>query len=75
MAQRLKIYRCEVCGNIIEVLHGGSGDLVCCGENMVLLEEKSMDEGKEKHVPVIEAGDGGVNVTVGSNPHPMEDKH
>ncbi len=75
MATRRQIYKCEVCGNIIEVLHGGEGDLVCCGENMQLFDEKSVDEGKEKHVPVIEATDGGVKVKVGSNPHPMEEKH
>jgi len=75
MADRLEVYKSEACGNIVEVLHGGAGDLVCCGEEMVLFEEKSTDEGKEKHVPVIEAVDGGVKVKVGSNPHPMEDKH
>ncbi len=76
MAQRKQVYKCEVCGNIIEVLHGGEGDLVCCGETMGLFEEKAaVDEGKEKHVPVIEAADGGVTVKVGSNPHPMEEKH
>ena len=76
MAEQKQIYKCEVCGNIIEVLHGGQGDLVCCGENMKLFEEKAAaDEGKEKHVPVIETIDGGVKVKVGSNPHPMEEKH
>jgi len=75
MADRLEVYKCEACGNIVEVLHGGAGDLVCCGEEMVLFEEKSTDEGKEKHVPVIETVDGGVKVKVGSNPHPMEEKH
>lgn len=75
MAQRMEIYKCEACGNIVEVLHGGAGDLVCCGENMKLFEEKSVDEGKEKHVPVLETADGGLKVKVGANPHPMEEKH
>jgi superoxide reductase len=75
MAKRLEIYKCEVCGNIVEVLHGGEGDLVCCGEEMVLFEEKTVDEGKEKHVPVVEPTENGVKVKVGSNPHPMEEKH
>ncbi len=75
MASQRQVYKCEVCGNIIEVLHGSEGDLVCCGENMKLFDEKTADEGKEKHVPVIEATDGGVKVKVGSNPHPMEEKH
>jgi superoxide reductase len=75
MATRRQVYKCEVCGNIIEVLHGGEGDLVCCGENMKLFEEKDADEGQEKHVPVIETVDDGIKVKVGSNPHPMEEKH
>ncbi len=76
MAQRKQIFTCEVCGNITEVLHGGEGELVCCGQAMILFEEKAAaDEGKEKHVPVIEASEGGVTVKVGSNPHPMEEKH
>jgi superoxide reductase len=76
MAKRKQIFKCEACGNIIEVLHGGDGELVCCGEEMVRFEEKAAaDEGKEKHVPVIEASDDGVTVKVGSNPHPMEEKH
>ncbi len=76
MAKRKQDFKCEACGNIIEVLHGGDGELVCCGEEMVRFEEKAAaDEGKEKHVPVIEASDGGVTVKVGSNPHPMEEKH
>jgi superoxide reductase len=70
-----QIYKCNVCGNIVEVLHAGQGELVCCGQPMELLEAKTADEGKEKHVPVIEAGDKGVKVKVGSVPHPMEEKH
>lgn len=75
MAKRKQIYKCEACGNIIEVLHGGDGDLVCCGENMKFFEEKTADQGKEKHVPVIEIVDGSTKVKVGSMPHPMEEKH
>jgi superoxide reductase len=75
MAEKLQIYKCDICGNIVEVLHGGEGQLVCCGEPMKLLDEKTADEGKEKHVPVIEKVDGGYEVTVGSVPHPMEEKH
>jgi superoxide reductase len=70
-----QIYRCNVCGNIVEVLLAGQGELVCCGQPMELLQAKTADEGKEKHVPVIEAGDKGVKVKVGSVPHPMEEKH
>ena len=75
MAEKLQIYKCNVCGNIIEVLHGGVGELVCCDEPMELLDEKTADAGKEKHVPVIEKIDGGYKVKVGSVPHPMEQKH
>jgi superoxide reductase len=75
MAKKLEIYKCEVCGNIVEVVHGGDGELVCCGKPMVLMTENTMDAAKEKHVPVIEKIDGGYKVRVGSVAHPMEEKH
>ena len=75
MATQLEIYKCEVCGNIVEVLHGGAGELVCCGQSMELLKENTTDAAQEKHVPVLEKIDGGYKVTVGSVPHPMEEKH
>ena len=75
MAEKLQIYRCAVCGNIVEVLHGGDGQLVCCGKPMEKLAAKTADVGKEKHVPVIEKIEGGIKVKVGSIPHPMEEKH
>jgi superoxide reductase len=75
MVEKLQVYKCNICGNIVEVLHGGAGELVCCGEPMELLDEKTADTGKEKHVPVIEKIDGGYKVKVGSVPHPMEEKH
>jgi superoxide reductase len=75
MAKQLEIYKCEVCGNIVEVLHAGDGDLVCCGQNMKLMTENTSDGAKEKHVPVIEKTDKGYKVKVGSAPHPMEEKH
>jgi len=76
MTKRLEVYKCEVCGNIVEVLHEGVGKLVCCGKPMILMEAKTAaEEGKEKHVPVIEKTEKGVKVKVGSVPHPMEDKH
>ena len=70
-----EVYRCNVCGNIVEVLHAGAGELVCCGQPMELLKEKTEDEGQEKHVPVIEKTDTGIKVKVGSVPHPMEENH
>jgi superoxide reductase len=69
------IYKCEICGNIVEVLHTGEGDLVCCGQNMVLLDEKTADSSTEKHVPVIEKTSDGYKVTVGSTLHPMKEEH
>lgn len=75
MTELNQVYRCNVCGNIVEVLHAGKGELVCCGQPMELLVEKTRDEGLEKHVPVIEKTETGVKVKVGSVPHPMEDNH
>ncbi len=75
MAERLQVYKCKACGNIVEVLVGGEGELVCCGDPMVLMTENTVDAAKEKHVPVIEKVDGGVKVSVGSVAHPMEEKH
>ena len=70
-----EIYKCELCGNIVEVVNVGGGDLVCCGKEMVLMEEKTADSSTEKHVPLIEKIDGGYKVTVGSSLHPMTDEH
>ena len=75
MTELKQVYKCNVCGNIVEVLHAGAGELVCCGEAMQLMEEKREDVGQEKHLPVIEKTQGKVTVKVGSIPHPMEDKH
>jgi superoxide reductase len=75
VAKQIQIYKCNICGNIVEVLHGGDGELVCCNEPMELLNERTADTGKEKHVPVIEKTDGGYKVKVGGVPHPMEEKH
>ncbi len=70
-----QVYKCNICGNIVEVVHVGGGELVCCGEPMELLAEKATDAGMEKHVPVIEKTAKGVKVKVGSIPHPMEAAH
>jgi superoxide reductase len=75
MAKLLEVYKCNLCGNIVEIVHAGDGALSCCGEDMVLLTENTVDAAKEKHVPVIEKVDGGYKVTVGSVAHPMEEKH
>lgn len=75
MTEVNEIYKCEICGNVVEVIENGAGTLVCCGEDMKLLQEKTVDEGKEKHVPVIEVDGKKVTVKVGDTPHPMEEKH
>ena len=75
MTERLQVYKCEVCGNIVEVLDGGAGELVCCGEPMKLCAENTVDAAREKHVPVIEQIGGGFKVKVGSVAHPMTPAH
>ena len=75
MTEKLQIYKCQVCGNIVEVVHTGAGELVCCGQPMTLMTENSTDAATEKHVPVIEKTADGFKVTVGSVAHPMEEKH
>ena len=75
MTKRMEIYKCEVCGNIVEVLHEAGGILVCCGEPMKLQEEQTADASTEKHVPVVEEVEDGIVVKVGSVPHPMTEEH
>jgi len=75
MTQLLQILKCDVCGNIVEMVHAGQGDLVCCGKTMKLFVENTVDAAKEKHVPVKEVVSGGLKVKVGAVPHPMEEKH
>jgi superoxide reductase len=75
MTELRQIYHCPICGNVVEVLFAGGGELVCCGEPMKLLTANSVDASKEKHVPVITDMGDKVKVNVGSAPHPMEEKH
>ncbi|MBU0572939.1 MAG: desulfoferrodoxin [Candidatus Margulisbacteria bacterium] len=75
MTKLLEIYKCQVCGNIVEMVHEGVGELVCCNKPMVLQKENTVDAAKEKHVPVIEKTECGVRVKIGAVPHPMEQKH
>jgi superoxide reductase len=75
MAERMEVYKCDICGNIVEVLHAGKGQLVCCNEPMKQMKENTVDASLEKHVPVIEKVANGLKVKVGNVPHPMEEKH
>ena len=75
MTSREGVYKCMVCGNIVEIVHAAGGDLTCCGQPMKSMVENTVDASKEKHIPVVERVANGVKVTVGSVPHPMEEKH
>ena len=73
--ERLQVYKCNLCGNMVEVIRAAGGTLVCCGQDMEHMTENTVDAALEKHVPVIEKVDGGFKVTVGSVAHPMLDDH
>ena len=75
MSKRNEVYKCQSCGNIIEILHSGPGELVCCGTPMALQVENTVDASREKHLPVVEKTANGILVKVGSVPHPMEEQH
>ncbi|HQG98864.1 MAG TPA: desulfoferrodoxin FeS4 iron-binding domain-containing protein, partial [Thermotogota bacterium] len=75
MTAKEQVYKCEKCGNIVEVVHSGAGTLVCCGEPMKLMVEQTAEQAKEKHIPVLEKLEKGVKVVVGSTLHPMIEKH
>ncbi len=75
MTELKQIYKCEICGNIVEVLHTGAGSLVCCGEDMKLFPEQTAEQSLEKHVPVLEKNGNGYIVKVGSTEHPMLENH
>jgi len=76
MTNKKEIYKCEICGNIVEVLHKGAGQLVCCGQPMKLINEKTQDpEIGEKHIPIIETFNNKFKVKVSSIEHPMTEEH
>jgi len=75
MKEDIKIFRCSICGNIVEQIKNGGGQLVCCGKPMEKLEANTTDAAVEKHVPVAERKDGKLYVKVGSVEHPMTEAH
>lgn len=75
MTEVRQIYKCEICGNIVEVVHGAGGTLVCCNKPMTLKKENTQEAAVEKHIPVVEKIDGGYRVTIGSVIHPMTEEH
>ena len=75
MTKKNEVYKCPLCGNIVEVMHTGAGELVCCGQPMDLMAENTVDAAQEKHVPVVTKENDGIKVVVGSVAHPMEEEH
>ena len=75
MTEKLQVYKCEVCGNIVEMLHGGKGEMICDGQPMKLFKENSTDAVVEKHIPVVSKTADGFSVKIGSIAHPMEESH
>ncbi len=75
MSKKLEVYKCDVCGNIVELFHVGKGTLVCCGKPMVLQSENTVDAAIEKHKPIINKLNDGYEVIVGSTLHPMTKEH
>jgi superoxide reductase len=75
MTTKAQVYKCEKCGNVVEVVHPGEGTLVCCGEPMKCMVEQTAEQAKEKHVPVLQKTADSINVVVGSTLHPMIDTH
>ncbi|MDA3863784.1 MAG: desulfoferrodoxin [Deltaproteobacteria bacterium] len=75
MTKKMEVYKCEKCGNIVEMTHGGIGQLVCCDQKMTKMEEQTADYKTEKHVPIFGDSEKGVKVVVGSTAHPMTEEH
>jgi superoxide reductase len=75
MTEKNQIYKCEICGNIVEVVHASVGVLVCCGQNMTLMTENTTDAVQEKHVPIIEKTENETTIKVGLVEHPMTEEH
>lgn len=75
MTKKLEIYKCNICGNIVEVMHEGEGTLVCCGEEMKLMSEQKGDPLSERHMPILEENGMEKTIRVGFEPHPMSDEH
>ncbi|PID52521.1 MAG: desulfoferrodoxin [Candidatus Moraniibacteriota bacterium] len=75
MTERDQIYKCSICGNIVEVKHAGAGELACCGKSMIVLNANTEDAAIEKHVPQIESTEDGIVVRVGKVDHPMDNDH
>jgi superoxide reductase len=75
MTSLRQVYKCAVCGNIVEIIHAADGILVCCGQPMTLVTENTVEASLEKHIPVIEKTEEGILVKVGAVEHPMTAEH
>jgi len=75
MTKLAEVYKCNICGNIVEMLHAGQGELVCCGQPMNLQIEKTKEDGYEKHLPVYSEQGGDLLVQCGEELHPMQEDH
>lgn len=75
MAKKLEVYKCDLCGNVVEITGEGAGTISCCNQPMSKQDEKTADSATEKHVPILEDGAEGVKVVVGSTAHPMTEEH
>jgi superoxide reductase len=75
MTELNQIYKCEVCGNIVAVVHTGIGTLVCCDQPMISQVEHEEDQGFEKHLPSLSFEGDNLTVTIGETLHPMEEEH
>ena len=75
MTELREVYKCELCGNVIEIVAEGATALACCNQDMIKLEAKTEDQGQEKHVPLVKEAECGINVEVGEVAHPMEENH
>jgi len=75
MTELNNIYRCNTCGHMTEIINEGTGELVCCDQKMELLEERQLDVGAEKHIPIIEKDGNNIVVKLGEVPHPMLEEH
>ena len=70
-----RFYVCEKCGNLVGMINASGVPMVCCGQKMTALEAGVVEASREKHIPVVEVGEGVVTVTVGSVIHPMAEEH
>jgi superoxide reductase len=75
MTCETRFFRCEICGNLVGMIHASGAPMSCCGQHMTELIPGSVDASQEKHVPVITVEGDKCTVHVGSIDHPMLEEH